>query len=181
MISHALQETFYYDFSSQEVAALIQKIRKKNLPTQSEVIAEILKTIQVSMTADQNVVKNPEFNSIQTASETLRKKKGVCGDFSSVFIALARGLGVPARMIYGMMLQENSLDLIGHAWVEVSIESRPWLPIEPQMPAFIPLSRGYFPLAVFHHLERPKGENLILKNNLAFIALVNSLTLHFSK
>ncbi|MGI6702878.1 MAG: transglutaminase-like domain-containing protein [Clostridia bacterium] len=40
-------------------------------------------------------------NTMRTASETIKRGKGTCRDYSFVVAALARALGIPAKVVYG--------------------------------------------------------------------------------
>jgi transglutaminase-like putative cysteine protease len=64
-----------------------------------------------------------------TAAEALRLGHGVCQDFSHIFIAAARHLGVPARYVSGYLYREDSLDgqAAGHGWAEVFVAELGWV------------------------------------------------------
>lgn len=73
-----------------------------------------------------------------SAVETLRIGKGVCEDFSLVFIALCRASGIPARLVRGYRfnvsdLKSGETDLKGfaHAWAEVNLPAEGWITVEP--------------------------------------------------
>ena len=66
-------------------------------------------------------------------------RRGFCGHYASAFAALMRGAGIPARVVTGYqggtynrfanywIVQQNR----AHAWVEVWIEQRGWVRIDP--------------------------------------------------
>lgn len=56
-----------------------------------------------------------------TAIESFTAQQGVCQDHSHVFIAMCRGLGIPARYVSGYLYAENSSHLASHAWAEAYI------------------------------------------------------------
>jgi transglutaminase-like putative cysteine protease len=73
-----------------------------------------------------------------SALETIRIGKGVCEDFSLVYIALCRAVGIPARLVRGYRFGPNDLksgetDLkeFAHAWVEVNLPVEGWITVEP--------------------------------------------------
>ncbi len=65
---------------------------------------------------------------------TLAKRSGKCADISSVFVALARAGGVPAREVFGLRLgKEKKSDLTGghHCWAEFYLPGYGWVPVDP--------------------------------------------------
>lgn len=73
-----------------------------------------------------------------SALETLIIGKGVCEDFSLVYIALCRASGIPARLVRGYRFSvsdlkagETDLKEFAHAWVEVNLPAEGWVTVEP--------------------------------------------------
>jgi len=65
---------------------------------------------------------------------TLSKKSGKCADISSVFVAVARAAGVPAREVFGLRLGKKDLDDITggyHCWAEFYLPGYGWVPTDP--------------------------------------------------
>jgi transglutaminase-like putative cysteine protease len=68
--------------------------------------------------------------------DAIAQKAGVCQDFSHIFIALARALGIPARYVSGYLYHdadraERSADGATHAWVELYLPDVGWTGIDP--------------------------------------------------
>ncbi len=68
--------------------------------------------------------------------ECLDKKSGVCQDFAHVFIALARGLGIPARYVSGYLFHragdaEPATGAATHAWAEAFVPGPGWIGFDP--------------------------------------------------
>ncbi|NOY63860.1 MAG: transglutaminase domain-containing protein [Nitrospirae bacterium] len=66
--------------------------------------------------------------------ETLARRSGKCADISSVFVALARAAGVPAREVFGLRLaKEAEKDMTGgyHCWAEFYLPGTGWVPVDP--------------------------------------------------
>jgi transglutaminase-like putative cysteine protease len=65
---------------------------------------------------------------------TLASRSGKCADISSVFVALARAAGVPAREVFGLRLgrpgQTNMTDE-HHCWAEFYLPGTGWVPVDP--------------------------------------------------
>ena len=63
-----------------------------------------------------------------TASEAFALKRGVCQDFSHIFIAAARHLGVPARYVSGHLANgEEVHQEAAHAWAEAYAPDLGWV------------------------------------------------------
>ena len=73
--------------------------------------------------------KNLEWKHVASAdaSQTLATREADCSEFSALFVAMARSLGLPARMVTGLAYSGNSFG--GHAWVEVWIGK--WIELDP--------------------------------------------------
>jgi len=64
----------------------------------------------------------------------LTRPGGKCADISSVYIALARAAGVPAREIFGIRLgkkAEEDITTWQHCWVEFYLPGTGWVPVDP--------------------------------------------------
>ncbi len=64
----------------------------------------------------------------------LQKPGGKCTDISSVYVALARAAGVPAREIFGLRLgkkPEEDITQYQHCWVEFFLPGYGWVPVDP--------------------------------------------------
>ncbi|MGA7754547.1 MAG: transglutaminase-like domain-containing protein [Candidatus Sulfotelmatobacter sp.] len=60
-------------------------------------------------------------------------KKGNCTDFHSLFIAMARSQGIPARFEIGFPLpsDKHSAEIAGyHCWSDFYIDGRGWIPVD---------------------------------------------------
>lgn len=62
-----------------------------------------------------------------SATETLATREADCSEFSQLFVAMARSLGLPARLVSGLAYSGNSFG--GHAWVEVWVGD--WVELDP--------------------------------------------------
>jgi transglutaminase-like putative cysteine protease len=74
-------------------------------------------------------------------------KKGNCTDFHSLFIAMARSQGIPARFEIGFPLpsDEHSAEIAGyHCWSDFYIEGKGWIPVDISEAWKHPEKRNYF-------------------------------------
>ncbi len=59
---------------------------------------------------------------------------GKCGDIHSVYVALARSVGVPAREVFGIRIprgKEGEMTKSQHCWAEFYLPGYGWVPVDP--------------------------------------------------
>ncbi len=61
-----------------------------------------------------------------SAAQAFALAQGVCQDYTHVYLACARILGLPARYVSGYLFTERSEHVASHAWVEVWTGSGWW-------------------------------------------------------
>jgi transglutaminase-like putative cysteine protease len=68
-----------------------------------------------------------------TASEAFAMKVGVCQDFTHIFIAAVRSLGIPARYVGGYFCRSDGVSEqeAGHAWAEAFVPDLGWVGFDP--------------------------------------------------
>jgi transglutaminase-like putative cysteine protease len=74
-------------------------------------------------------------------------KKGNCTDFHSLFIAMARSQGIPARFEIGFPLppDKHAAEIAGyHCWSDFWIEGKGWIPVDISEAWKHPEKRDYF-------------------------------------
>ena len=76
--------------------------------------------------------------SVPSAREVLRTKVGDCNEHTALYVAMARALGIPARINVGLVMVRGAFYY--HAWPEVWIDEGPtrgyWLPVDPTFNQF---------------------------------------------
>ncbi len=74
-----------------------------------------------------------ETDTKTTAAESFAMKSGVCQDYSHVFVASARHLGIPARYVGGYFLRGDGMNQqqAGHAWSEAYLDDLGWVAFDP--------------------------------------------------
>lgn len=72
--------------------------------------------------------KNLKWKRVESdAVETLAKREADCLEHSELYVSLARALGLPARVVFGLAYGSGSFG--GHAWVEIYLGD--WVEIDP--------------------------------------------------
>ena len=68
----------------------------------------------------------------------LRTRVGDCNEHTALYVAMARALGLPARVAVGLVYLRGAFYY--HAWAEVWIDEAPgrglWLPVDPTLDEF---------------------------------------------
>jgi hypothetical protein len=76
--------------------------------------------------------------SIPSAREVLRTKVGDCNEHTALYVAMARALGIPARVAVGLVFVRGAFYY--HAWPEAYIDEGSgrglWLPVDPTLNEF---------------------------------------------
>ncbi len=83
-----------------------------------------------------NMYRDPNTRGCGTGDvcALLQKPGGKCTDISSVYIALCRAAGVPAREIFGLRLgkkPEEDITAYQHCWAEFYMPGYGWVPVDP--------------------------------------------------
>ena len=83
-----------------------------------------------------NTYRNPETRGCGKGDvcQLLQDPGGKCADISSVFIALARAAGVPAREVFGIRMGKKETQDISdwqHCWAEFYLPGYGWVPVDP--------------------------------------------------
>jgi len=115
------QSNIIEDSSNPEIVRAAQKI-VTGAPNQLEMVKRIAKFVYKH-------VSNKNYNhGNMSASEVLRTKSGDCTEHSALFAALSRAAGIPAKMVYGVVLNSNG-EFFFHNWNEVFADGK-WISID---------------------------------------------------
>jgi hypothetical protein len=66
-----------------------------------------------------------------TAVDVLRERRAECQGHAYLFAALGRALGLPVRVVNGVVYSEPHGGFLYHTWNEAWIEGRGWHPVDP--------------------------------------------------
>jgi transglutaminase-like putative cysteine protease len=97
-----------------------EKIKRDVIETLHEVMLAI---------ADEVEYRKGETHVHTTGAEALEQGSGVCQDYSHIFCATARALGVPSRYVSGYLTHEAHA--ASHAWAEALIDHLGWVGFDP--------------------------------------------------
>ena len=86
----------------------------------------------IDQNLEYNLSKTPRGGTYR-ASKVLDNKAGVCGEFTNLFIAFCRAVGVPARFVSGIAYSSDPRmpeEWGPHAWAEVYFPEKGWIPVD---------------------------------------------------
>lgn len=114
---------------------------------------EILRTLNKLVKYDYLISDSGRDDSgtLPTTENILKAGRGICYQFSIVFVAAARSIGIPSRIVTGVKILPNRVG--PHAWVEVKLNDDTWWPIEPQNENASLLGVGYLPFSEYNVFE----------------------------
>ncbi len=79
---------------------------------------------------------------LRGAKAVVQTGVGECGDYASLFIALCRASGIPARSVVGYWAVSGIEQT--HVWAEYYIEPYGWMPVDPTVGQSQPSQRDYY-------------------------------------
>jgi transglutaminase-like putative cysteine protease len=126
----------YWEIDNPEIQALSQKIAEKSDGDLSygkhafQVVREQLKL-------------KTHLEERRGAARAIMEKEGDCDEHADLFIALTRAVSIPSRRIIGHFFK-GSPEPEPHAWCEIFLEDRGWVPVDPALGRFGVLSENYF-------------------------------------
>jgi len=77
------------------------------------------------------------------AIRAVLEKEGDCDEHADLFVALTRAVRIPSRRIVGHFFRGEQ-EPEPHAWCEVYLQDRGWIPVDPALGRFGLLTEGYF-------------------------------------
>ena len=77
-------------------------------------------------------VRREVTDGVPSAVQVLGRRRGDCNDHTTLYVALARALGLPARPVAGLLYRDGRFYY--HAWVEVYLSD--WVAVDPTFDQF---------------------------------------------
>jgi transglutaminase-like putative cysteine protease len=117
---------------SPDVVSQAQQLVSETENDVPKIIAKFVDWIQKNITYSPEVGHETKL----TDAEVLNARAGVCDEFSTLFMAFCRAVGIPARRVlgYGPISGDNiddSIENTGHSWTEVWVPDYGWLTVDP--------------------------------------------------
>ncbi len=126
-----IKENLEYTKASEKIDSYNKAIIEKA----NEIAAGKTDTLEALFALADFVNLNIEYDenyteSIKKASWVLQNKKGVCDEYTILFAALSRALGIPTRYVSGVAYSNRENDFGNHAWAEVWLPNHGWIPFD---------------------------------------------------
>ncbi len=143
-VQNYLKNEKYMDENSPVIKEAASQIQGKDV---LDTVKKIYDFDLQSLTYDYDKAKSADGTNLGAAN-AIKLKKGVCVEYSDVFVSLCRAKGIPARYIGGiptegglpsgqgvlsgstMPIPHKTLNK-GHAWAEAFIKPYGWVPFDP--------------------------------------------------
>ena len=103
------------------------------LPRSDGPIADVAERLMLAVRS-QLVYEKKVTTARTPVGEALRLGRGVCQDFSHLFLAACRGVGLPARYVSGYVHQTG--EIATHAWCQVWDGRSGWVDVDPTYGTF---------------------------------------------
>jgi len=129
----------------------IQEALQRILPQGRLTMLDVLQRIHRHL---QDNLKNKDFSGFTDALTALKLGEGSCNGKGRLFVAMARSLNIPARLVGGLILEQGS-KRVSHQWVEIHVNGH-WVPFDTindhfaEVPANF-LTLYYGDLGLFRH------------------------------
>ena len=108
---------------------------RRSLPAPSGSIADVVVDL-IDAVRERLIYEKTVTTARTPVGEALSLGRGVCQDYAHLFIAAARGLGLPARYVSGYVNQPG--EIATHAWVQVWGGTRiGWVDVDPTHDIFV--------------------------------------------
>ncbi len=125
LVDEDVEMIFRHPYGLNQAGGAIKSFFEKNKP--EEYLSDYEKAVNLMHLLYENFKYVPFSTSVQTkAEEAFVQGKGVCQDYSHIFIALLHLAGINARYVTGLIVGEGA----SHAWVEVLCNGR-WYGFDP--------------------------------------------------
>lgn len=155
----------YLDTENPAIMATAHKIRgeEKNL---YKIATAIRDWVSNEMTPD------PSIGVPRSATDIFNNRRGVCRDYSTLFAALARSVGVPTRLCAGIVYSEGRF--FYHAWAECYVGK--WVTLDPTLYS----TKSPAPYVDATHIKFAQGDVMEMFQSVAVIGKLGVKVLHFS-
>lgn len=133
-IKKYLEPTLLTNYSHPEIQNIADSILNMKDSLTTEIIKHALKYSSKRIEFDNDLAKELDKGTCTTlAVETiLERGKGTCSEYTNLFIALMRRIGIPCRMAVGYIYMPEQDFQGSHAWAECYIDNYGWIAVDPQ-------------------------------------------------
>jgi len=152
---------YYIDSDSRQIKSTVKTVVGEE--TEPILIAERLYDYVANRMVYDEEKLEEKVKSYRYASDIINSGKGVCTDYTILFIALCREAGIPAKFVQGVpvfsILEEGNGSLqYGHAWAEIKLPGYGWVPVD------ITTESGFMSYNYYLNMETYKGSGVFYRS-----------------
>lgn len=129
-----LEPTALTDFNHPEIKRVSDSILNLADTLTTQVIARALQYCSKRIKYDKSLAMELDkgISTTLPVATILEKGKGTCSEYTNLFLALVRRMGIPCRMGVGWIYMPEQNFQGAHAWAECYIKDYGWLGVDPQ-------------------------------------------------
>ncbi|PIE86053.1 MAG: hypothetical protein CSA05_02595 [Bacteroidia bacterium] len=133
-IKKYLEATALIDYNHYELKNISDSILNLGDTLTVQVIAKALEYCSKRIQFDNSLAQELDKGNSNTlaVATILERGKGTCSEYTNLFLALMRRIGIPCRMAVGWIYMPKQNFQGSHAWAECYIENYGWLGVDPQ-------------------------------------------------
>jgi hypothetical protein len=109
-----------------------------------------------------------EYSGVFSATQVLKMRRGVCGEFSVLAAAMLRSQGIPVKYVKGYIYTGSGFQ--SHAWLEIYVPGSGWIPADPTLGQLGLVDAGHVKIAE----AADPTELSVLHENATELRLLNS-------
>ena len=144
-VTKGQQAAHYIPSSQTSSTAAIAGYVQLNFTTDQEKLSAIYGWVTANIRYDKDSMYNINWGVDEqtNAAATLRRRKGVCENFATVFTDIVSKCGIPSFTITGYTNQAGYIKRVGHSWSAVHLDKE-WLLCDPTWDAGAGNNTGWF-------------------------------------
>lgn len=126
-----LQSSDLIDYNAENIKFIYNKLQFSTL-SEFQSAKAILNFLVAVIKYDRKLAEEigSGSNYGKSASWVLENKKGTCGEYTNLFIALMRLRGIPCKFVTGLYYSSQQVSF--HAWAEFYDNNNGWVAVDPQ-------------------------------------------------
>lgn len=137
-------------YSTAAIAGYVQS----NLTSDRDKMSAIYSWVTANIRYDKDSMYNINWGVDEhtKAASTLRRRKGVCENFATVFTDIVSKCGIPAFTVTGYTNESGNIKRAGHSWSAVQLNNE-WLLCDPTWDAGADNHANWFLISPVHFIE----------------------------
>lgn len=133
-IAAYLEPTSLVDCTLPQIKTIADTLFRDTDTLTLQVIARGLKFVSKHIAYDNDLAQELDNGNCRTldVGTILERGKGTCSEYTNLFLALMRKVGIPCRMVVGYIYMPLQKFEGAHAWAECYVKGYGWFAVDPQ-------------------------------------------------